>query len=68
MDCYSCKGQMEKDSAPIEIDREGWHITIDHSPAWVCNQCGEHLFEEKELDAIQDLIVMAGQKIREMEQ
>ena len=29
---------------------------LDDVPAWVCEQCGEAYFEEKEVDAIQDLI------------
>jgi hypothetical protein len=29
---------------------------LDSVPAWVCQQCGETYFEEKEVDAIQDLI------------
>ena len=30
--------------------------------AWVCEQCGEPYFEEKEVDAIQDLIRSVEQK------
>jgi hypothetical protein len=29
---------------------------LDSVPAWVCQQCGGRYFEEKEVDAIQDLI------------
>jgi len=29
---------------------------LDDVPAWVCEQCGEAYLEEKEVDAIQDLI------------
>ncbi len=25
-------------------------------PAWVCSQCGEPLFDEKQVDAIQQII------------
>ena len=56
MECIHCKGKMKKGMAPIHIDRKGCHVTIDQAPAWVCTQCGEYLFEEKEVSAIQDLI------------
>jgi hypothetical protein len=29
---------------------------LESVPAWVCEQCGESYFEDKEVDAIQDLI------------
>lgn len=28
---------------------------LDAVPAWVCQQCGEAYFEEKEVDTIQEL-------------
>lgn len=62
MECYACKGIMKYATAPIHIDRDGWHITIDKAPAWVCDQCGEHFFEEKEVSAIQELIETVEQK------
>ena len=33
---------------------------LDSVFAWVCEQCGEVYFEEKEVDAIQDLIKSLG--------
>ena len=56
MECLHCKGTLKKGEAPIRIDRDGWHITINSAPAWVCDQCGEYLFDENEVAAIQDLI------------
>ena len=35
-------------------------------PAWVCGQCGEAYFEEKEVDAVQDLIKLIDQKAEEL--
>ena len=29
---------------------------LDAVPAWVCEQCGEAYFEEKEVDTIQDIV------------
>jgi hypothetical protein len=40
----------------LHVDRKGCHLTLDAVSAWVCQQCGEPYFEEKEVDAIQDLV------------
>lgn len=56
MKCIHCQGQMRRTTAPFHIDRKGCHLTLDAVPAWVCEQCGEAYFEEKEVDTIQDLV------------
>ncbi|WP_236848150.1 YgiT-type zinc finger protein [Chlorobaculum limnaeum] len=47
---------MKKGTAPFHIDRDGVHVSLDEIPAWVCSQCGESYFEEKEVDVIQELV------------
>ncbi|MBP8304428.1 MAG: YgiT-type zinc finger protein [Phycisphaerae bacterium] len=56
MKCIHCQGRLRKDSVPFHIDRKGCHVTLDHVPAWVCEQCGEPLLEETAVAAIQDII------------
>ena len=56
MKCVHCRGKMKKGTAPFHIDRKGCHLMLESVPAWVCEQCGEAYFEEKEVNAIQDLI------------
>jgi len=34
------------------------HGSVDDIPAWVCQQCGEPVFEEKAVEAIQRLLTM----------
>ena len=59
MECLYCKAQMRRGTAPVRIDRNSYHISWDAISAWVCDQCGESLFETKEVDAIQeDLTVL----------
>ena len=53
MECYHCKGKMIRSTAPFSADRNGYHISWESIPAWVCTQCGEALFEEKEVTHIQ---------------
>ena len=56
MECVHCKGQMVRALSPFSLDRKGYHISWDAIPAWVCTQCGEPYFEEREVNAIQKAI------------
>lgn len=62
MRCLHCQGDMKRLTAPVHIDRTSCHVTLDAVPAWVCQQCGEPYFEEREVDAIQDLVRLLEQK------
>lgn len=56
MNCIHCHGQMKRSSAPFHIDRNGYHLVFDMVPAWVCGQCGEAYFEEREVNTMQRVI------------
>jgi YgiT-type zinc finger domain-containing protein len=58
MKCLHCKAKMQRGTAPFSIDRNGYHISWDAIPAWVCEQCGESLFETPEVDTIQSALVV----------
>jgi len=58
---------MVKSSTSFHIDRPGLHLTLDEVPAWVCQQCGETYFEEKEVDSIQELLQTLDEKTRALE-
>jgi YgiT-type zinc finger domain-containing protein len=62
MKCIHCKGKMKKGTVPFHIDRKGCHLMLESVPVWVCEQCGEAYFEEKEVDAIQDLTHSINEK------
>ena len=62
MDCIHCHGQMKYSQAPFHVDRNGYHLVLDAVPAWVCDQCGEAYFEEREVDAIQSTIKVLDQQ------
>lgn len=53
----------EKGTAPFHVDRKGCHLTLDAVPAWVCEQCGESYFEEKEVDTIQQLVTSLEEQV-----
>lgn len=56
MNCIHCQGAMQRGQAPLRIDRNGYHLAFDGVPAWVCTQCGEPYFEEREVAAIQGVV------------
>jgi len=56
MKCMYCQAEMKLSTVPFHIDRKGVHLSLDEVPAWVCSQCGESYFEEKEVDSMQALV------------
>ncbi len=56
MQCYSCKGKLRRGETTYTITRKDYHLIIDHVPAWVCEQCGEVMFDEMQVKVIQRLI------------
>ena len=66
MNCIHCHGQMKRSNAPFHIDRNGYHLMFDAVPAWVCDQCGEAYFEEREITALQSAIKGLAQQARQL--
>ncbi len=66
MKCIYCQGEMERATAPFHLDRKGCHLTLDRVPAWVCRQCGQAYFEERELEMIQELTQAVDEKAEQM--
>jgi len=66
MKCMYCQGEMERKAAPFQVDRKSYHLTLEAVPAWVCKQCGEACFGEREVDRIQDVIREIDQRTEEL--
>ncbi len=62
MECMHCRGKMVRKKVPFQVDREGYHLTFESVPAWVCTQCGEPYFEAAEVDAIQDALRLMDER------
>lgn len=56
MECLYCKGTLARERVSYAATRKGYHLIIHDVPAWVCEQCGEPLFDEKTVDAIQEVL------------
>ena len=47
---------MEKKGVAYTVNRKGYHLFIKEVPAYVCEQCGEKYFEERDVAAIQKML------------
>jgi YgiT-type zinc finger domain-containing protein len=56
MECLYCKGTLVRKTVSYTANRKGYHLIMDDVPAWVCEQCGEPLFDETTVDAIQQAL------------
>jgi len=66
MKCVHCGGRMKKAAAPFHVDRRGYHLSLDSVPAWVCSQCGEPYFEEREVRTIQRLLTQIDKQTQNL--
>ena len=66
MKCIHCQGEMERKIAPFHVDRKGYHLTLESVPAWVCSQCGEVYFDEREVEKVQEVIRAVEQHTEKM--
>ena len=56
MECLYCRGNLVRSQASYTASRKGYHLIMDDLPAWVCEQCGEPLFSEEAVNAIQEML------------
>lgn len=66
MNCIHCRGAMRRSTAPVHVDRRGYHLALYVVPAWVCGQCGEPYFQGREVDAIQGAIRVLDEQTRQL--
>ena len=66
MKCLFCSGEMEKSNVAYTVDRKGYHLYVEKIPAYVCSQCGERYFDEKEVNAIQNMLKSFEEKLAEV--
>ncbi len=66
MNCIHSHGQMKRSNVPFHVDRNGYHLMFDTVPAWVCDQCSEAYFEEREVTVIQSAIKGLDQQARQL--
>jgi YgiT-type zinc finger domain-containing protein len=65
MECLYCRGVLVRKKISYTATRKGYHLIIDEVPAWVCEQCGEPLFDEDTVDAIQEVLQGVDARLKE---
>ncbi len=66
MECLYCKGVLVRKKVSYTATRQGYHLIIDDVPAWACEQCGEPLFDEGTVDAIQEMLREIGVRVEKL--
>ena len=66
MECPYCRGTLVRKKMSYTANRAGYHLIIDDVPAWVCEQCGELLFYEETVDAIQAMLCEVDAHLRKL--
>jgi YgiT-type zinc finger domain-containing protein len=56
MECIHCHGTLKRGRTSYVVNRKGYHLIIDNVPAWICEQCGEALFDEETVESIQAML------------
>ncbi|MDD3726105.1 MAG: type II toxin-antitoxin system MqsA family antitoxin [Candidatus Ratteibacteria bacterium] len=68
MKCFFCGGKMKLQKTSYSVNRKNYHLVLDDVPAFVCRQCGEPYFGEKEVKIIEDLVKEADHRTAQISQ
>ena len=52
MRCLRCQGTVERGTAPVRVDRDGYRLAWEQVPAWICKRCELAYFEPHEVETI----------------
>lgn len=56
MTCPVCSNPLHLRSTVHTISRTEYHLTIYELPLWMCQGCGQALYTEVQVDALEQLI------------
>lgn len=56
MRCLRCQGPVERGSAPVHVERNGYRMAWENVPAWVCSRCELAYFEPDEVETIRNAV------------
>jgi len=66
MKCFHCQGQLRRGFTSFHVARKGYHLTLDRVAAWVCDQCGEPMFDEEQSAAVQHTLEALDRKAEDL--
>lgn len=61
MECVHCRGNLTPGRVTYTANRHRYHLLLDDTAGWTCQQCGEPVFEERVVEAIQQLLMTLGE-------
>jgi len=56
MRCLRCQGPVEKATAPVRVERNGYRLAWENVPAWVCSRCELAYFEPHEVETVRNAV------------
>lgn len=56
MRCLRCQGPVERGTAPVHVERNGYRMAWENVPAWVCCRCELSYFEPNEVETIRNAV------------
>jgi YgiT-type zinc finger domain-containing protein len=66
MECSHGKSDLEPGRTTYTVNRHGYYLRLDDIPAWICQQCGEPIFEERVVEAIEYLLMRLDESIERL--
>ena len=66
MECIYCKGSLVRKQVPYTVVRRGYQLIISDVPAWVCEQCGEPMFDEETVETIQTMLQEVDSRVEDL--
>lgn len=64
--CPRCMSLLSKGTAAFHDEQEGYLLILDRVPAWVCDGCGEVIYEDAGLEDIQRTLHALTSRTREL--
>ncbi len=56
MRCLRCQGAVERGTAPVQLEGEGYRLAWEQVPAWVCKRCDLAYFEPDEVETVRQAL------------
>lgn len=56
MTCPVCNGRLQRRSSVHTVSRSTYHLMIYELPIWQCRRCGQAMYTESQVDALDELI------------
>ena len=66
MECFMCKGKLEKKLVNYFLDLQHMMIIVKDVPANVCTQCGERFFDDEVMENLENIVNKLKQLSTEM--